>query len=264
MSLTPTENPEPKSILTAAAPDDVLAPDLFAGRTVLVTGAGSGLGRAVALGLARHGATVLLLGRRPRPLEAVYDAIVASNGPRPALLPFDLENALAADYDRLVAAVEAEFAGLDALVHCAAILGTRAPIEHYEVPTWCRVLQVNLTAAFALTQGLVPLLTRQSPAHVLFTTCAVGARGTAYYGAYAVAKAGIERLAEVLADETEGSLRVHCVDPGPLHTALRAQVFPAEGGRGAPAPETAVQAYLRLLDPRTAGPATVRLAVPST
>ena len=171
-----------------------------------------------------------MLGRRPRPLEQVYDAIIKAGGPRPALLPFDLENALAGDYDRLVEAVGQEFGRLDALVHNAAILGTRAPLEHYDVPTWCRVLQVNVTAPFALTQGLLPLLKAGRAPGVLFTTCAQGARGSAYYGAYAVAKGGIERLADVLADEHEGTLRVHCVDPGAMHTSLRALVFPAEGG----------------------------------
>jgi NAD(P)-dependent dehydrogenase (short-subunit alcohol dehydrogenase family) len=235
------------------------AADLLAGRTVLVTGAGAGLGRALSLACARLGATVLLLGRRPKPLEATYDAIVAAGGPQPALLPFDLENALANDYDRLVDAIEREFGGLDALVHNAAILGTRAPIEHYDVPTWCRVLQVDLTAAFALTQVLLPLLARRPPGRVLYSTCAQGLRGTAYYGAYAVAKAGVERLAEVLADESEARLKVYSVDPGPLQTNLRAQVYPAEGGVAAPAPESAVTPYLWLLDPACPAPSGSRI-----
>jgi len=239
--------------------DYVAPPDSHAGRVILVTGAGTGLGRALSMALAAQGATVLLLGRRPRPLEQVYDAIVKANGPRPALLPFDLENALAGDFDRLVEAVAREFGRLDALVHNAAILGTRAPLEHYDVPTWCRVLQVNVTAAFALTQGLLPLLKAGRVPSVLYTTCAQGARGSAYYGAYAVAKGGIERLADVLADEHEGTLRVHCIDPGAMHTSLRALVFPAEGGARAPAPETAVAPYLWLTDPLCTQPSGTRI-----
>ena len=243
-------------------PDYRPRPDFLADQTVLVTGAGSGLGRALALACARHGATVLLLGRRPKPLEATYDAIVAAGAPQPALLPFDLENALADDYDRLVDAVEREFGRLDALVHCAAILGTRAPIEHYDVPTWCRVLQVDLTAAFALTQGLVPLLSRRPTGRILYSSCAQGLRGTAYWGAYAVAKAGVERLAEVLADENEARLRVYCVDPGPLQTNLRVQVYPAEGGVAAPGPDSAVLAYLWLLDAACPMPSGSRIGPP--
>jgi NAD(P)-dependent dehydrogenase (short-subunit alcohol dehydrogenase family) len=250
--------------MTDLAPGSDYAPaaDLLTGRQVLVTGAGSGLGRALSLALARHGATVLLSGRRARPLESTYDAIAALGLARPALLPFDLENALAGDYDRLVEAVDAEFGGLDALVHCAAILGTRAPIEHYDVPTWCRVVQVNLTAAFALTQGLLPLLSRRR-GHVLFSTCDQGQRGTAYFGAYAVAKAGLERLAETLADETEGTLKVHSVDPGPLQTGLRLQVFPAEGGTVAPSPEHATRTYLWLLDRSCPAASGSRITIPA-
>ena len=254
--MAPSTDPTPTSRPWDAY---VPAPGSHAGRIVLVTGAGTGLGRALSMALAAHGATVLLLGRRPRPLEQVYDAIIKAGGPRPALLPFDLENALAGDYDRLVEAVGQEFGRLDALVHNAAILGTRAPLEHYDVPTWCRVLQVNVTAPFALTQGLLPLLKAGRAPGVLFTTCAQGARGSAYYGAYAVAKGGIERLADVLADEHEGTLRVHCVDPGAMHTSLRALVFPAEGGAQAPAPETALAPYLWLTDPACAAPAGRRI-----
>jgi len=132
--------------------------DLLDGRVILVTGASAGIGRAVALDLARHGATVVLTGRSPRKLEAVYDAIVAAKGPRPAYLPLDLENALARDYDALAGAIEKEFGQLDGLLHNASILGTRSPILHHDVPTWCRVLQVNLTAEFALTQVCLPML----------------------------------------------------------------------------------------------------------
>lgn len=245
MSIVPPAEAAPPAAPLPATPP---APRL-AGRVVLVTGAGSGLGRALALAAARDGATLLLCGRRQRPLEATYDAIVAAGGPRPALLPFDLENALGADYDRLAEAVGAEFGRLDALVHCAALLGTRAPIALYDVPTWCRVLQVNLTGAFALTQALLDLLGRGVAPTVVFTTCTQGRRGSAYWGAYAAAKAGLERFAEVLADEHEGRLAVHCVDPGPMHTALRALVYPAAGGTAAPSPEGAVPAFLALLGP---------------
>ncbi len=224
------------------------AADYLNGKVILVTGAGSGLGRCLSMSLASFGATVLLLGRRQKPLEQVYDAILKAGYPRPALLPFDLENALAGHYDQLAEVIGTEFGQLHALINNAAILGTRAPIENYDMPTWCRVLQVNLTATFALTQSVLPLLHAALDARVVFSTCDQGVRGTAYFGAYAVAKAGLERFAEVLADEQEGRLAVHCVDPGPMHTNLRALVFPAEGGRLAPAPESATRPYLWLLD----------------
>jgi len=127
---------------------------------ILVTGAGDGIGRAVALALAAQGATVALLGKTPRKLETTYDEIVAAGHPTPALLPFNLETAAAETYGALFEALDHEFGRLDGLAHVAGILGTRSPLEHYDVPTWCKVLHVNLTAAFILTRTTLPLLKR--------------------------------------------------------------------------------------------------------
>jgi NAD(P)-dependent dehydrogenase (short-subunit alcohol dehydrogenase family) len=228
---------------------------LLAGRVILVTGAGAGIGRALSLALAAAGATVALLGRTPRKLERVYDEILAAGGPQPALLPFDLENALAEHYDALGSALEAEFGRLDGLVHNAAILGTRAPIALFDVPTWCRVLQVNLTAEFALTQLCLPLLEKSADASIVFTTSGVGNRGRAYWGAYAVSKFGVEGLAQVLAHELEGNprLRVNLVNPGPTRTDLRSLAYPAEDASRIRTPAEVTATYLYLLGPDAAG-----------
>jgi len=228
--------------------------DLLKDRVILVTGAGAGIGRAVALALARHGATVVLTGRTAKKLEALYDSIIALGLPKPAYLPLDLETAVAADYDALAAAIEAEFGRLDGLLHNAAILGARSPIRYHSVPTWCRVLHVNLTAAFALTQVCLPLLEAAPDGSLLFTTSAVGARGRAYWGAYAVSKGGTERLAQVLADEYEGQrLRVNVVNPGAVRTSMRALAYPAEDATGLASPEGVTATYLYLLGPESAG-----------
>ena len=143
------------------------APSSHEGRVVIVTGAGDGIGRAVALALARQGATVGLLGRTLRKLERSYDQIVKADWPKPALLPFDLETAGAAEYDALHDALDREFGRVDGLAHVAGILGTLSPIDHYDVPTWCKVLHVNLTAAFLVTRTLLPLLRRSARSSVM-------------------------------------------------------------------------------------------------
>src|SRR5215469_11253913 len=120
----------------------------LAGRVVAITGASSGLGRAVALDCARHQARVVLIGRSPQKLETVHAAITAMGAPEPTIAVLDLEQALARDYDQLADALLERYARLDGLLHNAGILGTLTPIEHYDVPTWCRVLHVNVTAAF--------------------------------------------------------------------------------------------------------------------
>ncbi|MCB1743646.1 MAG: SDR family NAD(P)-dependent oxidoreductase, partial [Gammaproteobacteria bacterium] len=128
-------------------PLDYVAPrDLLEGKTVLVTGAGDGIGRAVALGCARVGATVVLLGRTIRKLEAVYDAIEAANGPKPAIFGMDLRGAHPEHYDQLRDAIQGELGGLDAIVQNASVLGPLTPIEHYPALDWFEVLHVNVNA----------------------------------------------------------------------------------------------------------------------
>ena len=168
------------------------APNSHQGRVVVVSGAGDGIGQAVALALARQGATVGLLGRTLRKLERSYDQIVRAGGPKPALLPLDLETAGAAEYEALHDALEREFGHVDGLAHLAGILGTLTPIDHYDVPTWCKVLHVNLTASFLLTRTLMPLLRRSGDASIVFTSSGVARRGRAYWGAYSVSKFGTE------------------------------------------------------------------------
>jgi NAD(P)-dependent dehydrogenase (short-subunit alcohol dehydrogenase family) len=224
-------------------------PGSHQGRVILVTGAGDGIGRALALALASQGATVALLGRTQRKLEAVYDAIIAAGHPTPALLPFNLETAAAETYGAMFDALDAEFGRLDGLAHVAGILGTRSPIEHYDVPTWCKVLHVNLTAPFIVTRTLLPLLKRSDDASVVFTSSGVGREGRAYWGAYAASKFGVEGLMQVLASELSGTTRIrsNSVNPGAVKTYLRLQAYPAEDRSLLPEPASVVAPYLYLL-----------------
>ena len=226
-----------------------------AGRIVLVTGAGDGIGRALAISLAAQGATVALLGKTPRKLEQTYDAITAAGGPTPALLPFNLETATATEYDALHAAIDGEFGRLDGLAHLAGILGALSPIEHYDVPLWCKVLHVNLTAAFIMTRSLLPLLKRSADASVVFTSSGVGRRGKPYWGAYAVSKFGVEGLMQVLASELEGttSIRANSVNPGATRTYMRLQAYPGEDRSLLPEPEAVLPPFLYLLGPDSRG-----------
>lgn len=233
----------------------VPAPGELEGRIIAITGASDGIGRAVARDCAGHGATVVLIGRHQRKLEAVQNEIEADRPGSTTVAVLDLERALAGDYDRLAAAILERFGRLDGLLHNAAILGTLTPIEHYDVPTWCRVLHVNLTAAFALTQVLLPALKRSADAAVLFTSSGVGRRGKAYWGAYAVSKFGVEGLAQVLASELSdiAPIRVNAINPGPTRTRMRAQAYPAENPGALRTPESLTGVYLALLGPASRG-----------
>ena len=212
-------------------PKNYAAPtDLLRDKVVLITGAGSGLGRALALQAASAGAQVILSGRQKSKLERVYDEIEAAGGPTPALAPIDFTTATAVEYDQLAAVIEREFGRLDGLVHAAALLGDRTPIDQYDVPTWCKVLHVNLTAPFILTQVLLPALRKSTAASVIFVSSSVARRAKAYWGAYAVSKAGLESLSAMLAIEVESqpTLRINTVNPGAMRTPMRAAAYPAE------------------------------------
>ena len=134
--------------------------DLLKGRTILVTGAGSGIGRTAALTFARHGATVILLGRTIGKLESVYDEIEGNGWPKPAIYPMNLEGAAENDYVHLAETIEQEFGKLDGLLHNAGLLGELKPIGQYPTETWLQLMQVNLNAPFIMTREITAIAER--------------------------------------------------------------------------------------------------------
>ena len=225
------------------------SPEALRDKVILITGAGSGLGKALALASARAGANVILCGRQKSRLDRVYDEIEAAGGPQPALAPIDFATATAVEYDQLASVIDTEFGRLDGLVHCAAILGDRTPIDQYDVPTWCKVLHIDLTAPFILTQVLLPSLRKSADASIVFVSSSVARRAKAYWGAYAVAKAGLEAMSAMLAIEMDNhkALRVNTVNPGALRTPMRAAAYPAEKPASVPAPDEVAGVFLYLL-----------------
>jgi len=225
------------------------AEDLLNDKVILITGAGTGIGRVAALTYARHGATVILLGRNIKKLEAVYDEIEQNHWPMPAIYPLNLESARDADFVRLAETIEQEFGRLDGLLHNASVLGVLKPISQYPTSEWMQIMQVNLNAVFMLTRELLPLLRQGDRASVIFTSSGVGHKGRAHWGAYSVSKFATEGLMQIIADEEDGisDVRINSVNPGGTRTAMRAAAFPGEDPDSLPTPEAIMPVYLYLM-----------------
>ena len=229
--------------------------DLLRDKTILVTGAGDGIGRVAALTYARFGATLLLLGRTGSKLEAVYDEIEKAGGAKPGIVEMDLATAGAESYQALKDGLENEFNYLDGILHNAALLGERTPIQNASYTTWQEVMQVNVNAQFAVTQSLLPLLQSSPSASIILTSSSVGRMGRAYWGAYAVSKFATEGFMQVLAQELENTshIRVNTLNPKATNTAMRRNAYPAENPSNNPSPEDIMGAYLYLMGDDSAG-----------
>ena len=221
----------------------------LAGKTVLITGANRGIGEAVALSCAQHGAEVLLLGRDEEKLAQVYDQIVDLGCPTPGIIPLDLTTRDPSLYDTLADELSGAKVVLEGLVHNASVLGERRALSQTSPASWDEVLQVNLTAIFLLTRALMPLLEAATAASIVLTSSGVGRRGKAYWGAYAISKFATEGYMQVLADElgATSSVRVNSLNPGAVNTGMRRKAYPGENPDTNPMPDALTDRWLYLL-----------------
>jgi NAD(P)-dependent dehydrogenase (short-subunit alcohol dehydrogenase family) len=234
-------------------PHEPLPAASLAGRVVLVTGAGQGLGREVALACAAHGATVALLGRKQEKLEQAYDAIVAAGHAEPAIIPLDLASAGANELDALANLVRRDLKRLDGIAHCASHFVPLGPLANQTLEQWTALWRVNLAAPFALTRACLPLLTAAPDSSVVFTSETHAVEPKAYWGGFAVAKSGLSTLAAIWADELEhaGRPRINVIVPGPIATPQRARSHPGENRSALRAPQEAARAFVFLLGPQS-------------
>ncbi|MXW07810.1 MAG: YciK family oxidoreductase [Gammaproteobacteria bacterium] len=232
-------------------PTKTYKPDLklLTDRTILVTGAGDGIGRVAAIAYAKHGANLILLGRTRQKLDSVHDEIAEQTGRESLIIPVDLAHFDANSAVELNRGLESEYSRLDGILHNASILGPKTKIEDYPYDEWMQVFQVNLHSAYLITQALLPLLRNAPDASILFTSSGVGRLGRAYWGAYSLSKFATEGLTQVLADELKGvsNIRVNSLNPGATRTSMRAQAFPSEDPNKLRTPEDHMPLYLYLM-----------------
>ena len=249
----------PVAGLDALTHDDIrnfIPPEnCLGGKTILVTGAGDGIGRVAALTYARYGATVLLLGRTSSKLEYVYDEIESFGGKQPAMLPMNLEGATYAEMQKLENLIHREVGQLDGILHNAGMLGPLTPLEMYDVDMFAQVMKINFTATFMLTQALLPLLKDAPHGSIVFTSSSVGTHPRAFWGAYALSKQAVEGMSDIFTQETQNTtnLRFNCINPGGTRTNMRAHAYPGENPMSLKTPEDIMAGYVCLMSDESIG-----------
>jgi 3-oxoacyl-[acyl-carrier protein] reductase len=191
------------------------APDTLRDRVAIVTGASQGIGRAIALELARVGADVVVCSRRPAALKPVADEV---RGLGRRALAVECDVADARQVDDVVAQTTSAFGRIDLLVNNAGYR-IRSPLEDLPRPEWDAMIATNLTGVFLFSQAVGRVMIRQRSGTIVNVTSVAGRTGTRGMAAYAAAKAGVTVLTQSLGAEwAKHGVRVNAVAPGPVET----------------------------------------------
>lgn len=206
----------------------------LAGKTALVTGASRGLGEAIAIRLARDGASVALAARDAAELARATDAARAAGtlqSQRFVSLLAELSDI--AQVDSLVVSCERELGGVDILVNNAAVQGPIGVLEGCDFSAWRRSFDVNLFAPARLCQLVIPMMRRRGGGKIVNVSGGGAASPRRDFSAYAAAKCALVRLTETLAEElAEARIDVNAIAPGAMNTRMLEEVLSA-GPRGA-------------------------------
>jgi len=216
-------------------------------KVIIVTGAGSGIGRALSFELAKNNADLILLSRDQEKLNSLQDDIKEKFGIEPLTVEFDFFKAKERDYNFLVENLVENYTKIDGLVHVAGILGYLSPFSSTSFSQLETVMKINFESNFLLTKALMPLLENSDCPSVIFTSSGVGRIGRAFWTSYSISKFAVEGLMQVLADEYKGRVKFNTFNPGPTRTKMRAQAFPAEDPLTLKSPQDVAECYLWLL-----------------
>ena len=222
-------------------------------KNILITGASKGIGRSLAVNLSKHKANVILLARNEDLLDSLYDEIKEKYNTNPMIIGCDLSQFEEDEAQEIANVVSKNYKCLDALINNASILKKMSSINDYDLKSWKKVLNVNLTSAFLLSKYLMPLMMDSKLPRIIFTSSGVANKGKAYWGAYSVSKAGIKNLSEILNDELNSltNFKVFNFNPKETRTEMRALAYPAENPSSVKAPDELINYYLWMLSERS-------------
>ncbi|MDA9815123.1 SDR family NAD(P)-dependent oxidoreductase [Gammaproteobacteria bacterium] len=223
--------------------------NFLAEKNILITGASKGIGREVAMSLSKYGANVVLLARDENNLDALYDEIVNTHKTSPMIIKCDLNDLDENKAQEIANVLSENISCLDGLIHNAAILGKMASMIDYDLITWNKVIQTNLTSSYLLTKFLSPMMEQSTNPRIIFTSSGVVKKGRAFWGAYAVSKTAIKSMSEILQDELEpiSNIKVFNFDPGATRTSMRAFAYPAEDPESLKNASSLIDYYLWML-----------------
>ena len=235
--------------------EDNLPKNLIKGKTIVISGAGSGIGRQASKTFSDYGANLILLSKDQEKLESLYDEINCDNSSNVVIQPINFENSSEKDYEEIVLAIKEEYSIIDGLLNNAGILGEKKALEQYSYESWKNVLKVNLDASFLLTKNLIPLIKKSDNGSIIFTSSGVGRKGRAYWGAYSISKFATEAMMQILSEELQNtsSIRVNCINPGAVRTKMRESAYPAEDPNKNPTAEMIMKLYLYLMSDMSLG-----------
>ena len=218
-------------------------------KTIVISGAGSGIGRQAAKSFSEHGANLILLSKNIKKLEALYDEIIDEKKNDVIIQPLNFEIAEENDFDKIISAIKDKYPSIDGLLNNAGVLGEKKPLEQYNYATWKNVIKVNVDASFLLTKSLLPLLKKSNGSSIIFTSSGVGRKGRAYWGAYSISKFATEAMMQIFSEELQNtsSVRVNCINPGAVRTNMRESAYPAENPETNPSADKIMKPYLYLM-----------------
>ena len=221
----------------------------FKNKNILITGCSKGIGRSLTIKLSQLGVNVIMLSKNEEKMDELYDLIKKDYGTEPCIIKCDLNTLDEEKAQEILNIILKHYKCLDGIVFNAAILEKMSNIESFDLKIWQKVINVNLTSSFILSKYLIPLIQKSSSPRIIFTTSGISKKAKAFWGPYAISKAGINALADILVDELESvsNIKIFNFNPKATQTDMRAIAYPAENPSNLKKPTDLMNYYTWML-----------------